>query len=121
MIDQFHKVALKIRFLKIPAIVCGAASLALFLFTLFTSNTHESDRYLIPSIVGFIWSLSSYAFIENFGSVPVKPDKTLSFFGRIKRRFIRLWYWLLGIAFVATSAAVLFITFRASAIWLRSF
>lgn len=119
MIDQLQRIAQSIRVLKLPAILVGLGSLTTAVFALFASvSPTETNKFLIPSVVALLWALSTYAFIETFQSIPEKADKTLSYFGRLKRRLSRGWYWLVGVIFIGTSLAVLFVSYRLLFVWL---
>jgi hypothetical protein len=65
--------------------------------------------------------LSIYAFIETFRDVPQRPEANQGFFARSKRRLTRLWYWIIGLILLASSAAVVVLTARVLTIWLRNY
>ncbi len=121
MIDKFQRIAQIIKFLRLPSIAVGIFSLASIFVIIFTSKSHEGDRFLIPSIVGLLWAMSTYSFIVNFHSVPEKPSKTMKFFSRLKRNINRGWYWFIGIAFLTTTMCVIIATYRVVSIWIRDY
>lgn len=118
MIDKFQQMAQALQFLRLPAVVLGGASLVFVGSIIFVVDSPTGERFLIPGIVSLLWALSVYAFIETFRVIPARADKSLGFFGRLKRKLSRGWYWLIGIIFVATSAAVLFVSYRLLFVWL---
>ncbi len=121
MIDRFAKVANTLQILRLPSVIAGVLSSAAMLTVIITSKTHESDFYLIPSSVGLLWSIATYSFLVNFQSVPNKAESSWSLFERIKRNAIRAWYWLIAVLFVVTTIAVMAISYRMIAVWLRDY
>ena len=121
MIDKLQRIAQAIQILRLPSIAVGLISLASMVVIMFISKSHESDRFLIPSIVSLLWAISTYSFIVTFRSVPKKANKSLRFFSKLKRNINRGWYWLIGVVFFGTTVAVMFLTFRMVSIWLESY
>ena len=48
-------------------------------------------------------------------------SKSLKFFSKLKRNINRGWYWFIGVAFLGTTVAVMFVTYRMVSIWLRDY
>lgn len=86
-----------------------------------TSKSHEGDRFLIPSVVGLLWAMTTYAFLVTFRSVPEKASKTWRLVSRLKRNISRGWYWFISAVFVGTTVGAIFITIRMASIWLRDY
>lgn len=84
------------------------------------SHSKGWDQWFIPSFVALLWGLSTASFITTFHTVPA-ADGSLRFFARLKRRFARAWYWFIGMAFLVTSLAVLFFTYKMVSIWIRTY
>jgi len=121
MIDKLQGFAQTIQILRLPSIAVGLISLASMVVIMFISKSPESDRFLIPSIVGLLWAISTYSFIVTFRSVPEKSNISLKFFSKLKRNINRGWYWFIGIVFLGTTVAVMFATYRLVSIWLRDY
>jgi Mn2+/Fe2+ NRAMP family transporter len=121
MIDKLQGFAQTIQILRLPSIAVGLISLASMVVIMFISKSPESDRFLIPSIVGLLWAISTYSFIVTFRSVPEKSNISLKFFSKLKRNINRGWYWFIGIVFLGTTVAVMFVTYRLVSIWLRDY
>lgn len=119
MIDKLRYIAETIQILRLPLIVLGLLCLSMAAFVLFVSNT--SERYLIPSCVGVLWATSTYFFIETFRSAPDRGNETLTFFGRLKRKLHRAWYWIIAMVFLSTTIAAIYITNKLISIWFRDF
>jgi hypothetical protein len=121
MIDSFQKLAGRIRPLRFVAmgagVVLGLVATAVIVF----SDSGENDRYLIPSAVGVLWSLSTYVFIRTFESVPEKAEKTKGFWRRLGRRLHRGWYWLLAFVFIGSTVAAVLLTMRLVSIWFKDY
>ncbi len=121
MIDRFQRIAHRIRLLRLPAVVLGVTCVvAMFTILLFT-RSKEWDHWFIPSFVGLLWSVSTYSFIVTFQEIPAQADASLRFFAKLKRRFARGWYWFIGLAFLGTSLAILFFTYKMASIWLKQY
>ncbi len=121
MIDKLQRIAQTIQILRLPSIAVGLISLPSIVVIIFTSKSHEGDRFLIPSFVGLLWAMSTYSFIVTFRSVPEKASKTLGFFSKLKRNIHRGWYWFISVVFLGTTVAVILVTYRMVAIWLSDF
>ena len=121
MIDKLQGFAQTIQILRLPSIAVGLISLASMVAIMFISKSPESDRFLIPSIVGLLWAISTYSFIVTFRSVPEKSNISLKFFSKLKRNINRGWYWFIGIVFLGTTVVVMFVTYRLVSIWLRDY
>ena len=121
MIDKLQGIAQAIQILRLPSIAVGLISLASMVAIMFISKSHDSDRFLIPSIVSLLWAISTYSFIVTFRSVPEKANKSLKFFSKLKRNINRGWYWFISVVFLGTTVAVIFVTFRMVSIWLRAY
>ena len=121
MIDRLQRIAQSIQILRLPSIAIGLISLVSMVVIIFTSKSHEGDRLLIPSVVGVLWAMTTYAYLVTFRSVPEKASKTWSIFSRLKRNISRGWYWFISIVFLGTTVAAIFITIRMVSIWLRDY
>jgi Mn2+/Fe2+ NRAMP family transporter len=121
MIDKLQRIAQAIQILRLPSIAVGLICFASIVMIIFTSRSHEDDRYLIPSIVGLIWAISTHSFIVTFRSVPEKADNSLKFIGKLKRSVSRGWYWIVGIVFLGTTLTVIFLSYRIFSIWFRDY
>lgn len=121
MIDKFQRIAQSIQFLRLPSMAAGLICLVSIVVSIFTYRSHEDDRFLIPSLVGIFWAMSTYAFIVTFHSVPEKASKATWFFSRLTRNIYRGWYWFIGIVFLGTMVSVIFLTYRVVSIWIRDY
>ena len=121
MIDKLQRVSQAIQVLRLPAIAVGLICLAMTIFILLGPRSDGEERFLIPSFVGVLWSVSTYTFIVTFRSVPKKADDSQSLAGKLLRRVQRGWYWAISIAFVGATMATIYFTNSVISIWVRSF
>lgn len=123
MLDTLQKIALFIRPLRYPVVVVGLLCVAALGVIVFGAPAAgEQNRYLVPAIVGFIWCLSAYGFIDTFQHVPEKADRERhGFFARIKLGFYRGWFWILAVLLGASTLAALFLTFKLGAFWMGKY
>ncbi len=119
LIDTLRKIAVRIQSLRLPFLLLSLVCLIALVYIVLTSTTHVGDRFLIPSLITLLWSLSGYAFILNFRSVPESDMARKGFFKRLVRRLHRFWYWLLALLFFSTSLALFLISFRLLRLWLQ--
>lgn len=119
MIDALQRIAVRIRLLRYVAVVLGLACLAALGFVLFAAPASEdADRFLVPAIVGLIWCLSAWGFIDTFQSVPAKRQAGDGLAARIRRSMVRAWFWFLAALFGVATLAALFLTFKLGSVWL---
>jgi fatty acid desaturase len=121
MIDILTHIAKALQFLRLPAVAIGLLCLAIMTTIIIRSNSHEGDLYLIPSVVGILWSVTTYGFLVNFHSVPHKADRSWRFFRRLKRNIARAGYWLMGVLFIGTTLGALLVSYRLIRIWLKDY
>jgi len=119
MIDSFKKFANRVWPLKIVALGIGVLSLVLVLIIIFLSTAQDDVKYLIPGVLGILWSLSAYGFISTFKFVPEKAKPSNGFFHRLKRNIHRSWYWFIAILFTGTTIASVLLTTRLISIWVN--
>jgi hypothetical protein len=121
MIDRLQNIARALAGLAVPSLVLAAVLLGYAVFIVFTSSSHEDDRFLFPSILGFAWALSLYGFIETFRQVPERLDRDAGLWRRTRRRLSRFWYGLMAVAFFIASSAVLVLSLRTLSVWFGSY
>ncbi len=121
MINRLQKIAQSIQILRLPAIALGLVCLIWTVVILLASDGRDDDRFLIPNFVGALWAMTAHAFIVTFRSVPDKANDTMMFFTKLKHYFLRTWYWLISVAFLATTVAAIMVTNSMISIWLRDY
>lgn len=121
LIDTLQKIAVRIQPIRLPLAFLSVFFFAGLLYIILTSTTHSGDLFLLPAIIGLLWSLSGYAFILNFRSVPPWDSATGGFFKRLKLRLFRLWYWVLASLFLGTTLALIVISIRLLRLWMRDY
>ena len=121
MIDKFRRVSQSIQILRLPVIGIGFTCLAMTMFIVLSTDRNFGEEFLIPSVVGILWAMSTYAFIVTFRSVPEKADNSLGLFGRLGRYVHRGWYWVISVVFVVTTIAAIYFTNSVISVWLRDY
>ena len=79
----------------------------------------DQGRYLIPGIVGLLWSLSTYVLVTTFRFVPTPTAPGEGLIARLKRRLKRIWYGLLALVCIGSTVAAVWVSFRLASIWWR--
>ena len=120
MIDILQRISQFIRILRLPSIALGVLSLSAIVAILFVLEQSASDRFLFPSFVGLIWSLSSYNFIVTFRSTPEKATAKMGLLERLEHNIHRGWYWIIGVIFLGSTITALMLTLKIGSIWLSN-
>jgi hypothetical protein len=121
MIDKLQRISRTIQILRLPAIAVGLICLATAILIILSNNSNDGDRFLIPSVVGVLWAMSTYTFIVTFRSVPEKADNSMSIFGKFRRHVQRGWYWAISVIFIGTTVTAIYFTNSMLSIWLRDY
>jgi hypothetical protein len=121
MLNTLSELASKLHWLKPIAYFLGLGTLALVIKSLFFSAANTGDVYLIPGVLGFIWSLLLISMLLIFPGTPGQPVKTDKFFRRIKIRIIRGVYFLLALLFIGLTLAILLLSLKLIGVWRELF
>ena len=113
-IDKLNILVNKLQWFKPISILLAIGFAALAGFIVFTNTgIAQNDKYLLPSAVGMVWSILVYGVLTSFAVIPAEPDMSLSWFKRVKIRFVRGYYWLLFWMCVATTLVAAHLSLRA--------
>jgi hypothetical protein len=121
MLDALEIVTKRFRWTKPLVFIIGVVFLSLFLASIFGLGRIESDIYLIPSVLGVIWSALFFFMVSTFPYVPPKPTKDTKFFEKIKVRFKRGIYHVFSVIFVFLTIALFSLSFKMVGIWRTDF
>jgi len=121
MIDYLRAFSKKVVWLKPLFFITTGAAFMVFGYVVFIEEGAEKDVYIIPSIVGALWSLVCLLLLAVFPYVPAKPDKEMRFSKRLKIRLARGGYHIGSLIFCLSSAAVLWLTVRLISVWRADF
>jgi hypothetical protein len=121
MIDRLQAVASRVQPLRFVAIAVGLFCLGVTMFIVFSPPSYEGDRFLIPSLIGLLWSVSAYNFLVIFGSVPEKAAPSDKRFKRFKRAAWRAWYWFIALVFAGTTLAMLVASNSLLSVWIQDY
>lgn len=119
MIDRLQAVAAKIRPLQYVAAGTGLFFLGAVVF--FVLSAGVGDKYLIPSLVGLLWSVSAYNFILIFRFVPERADPAEKRRERVKDVLRRGSYWLVTLLFAGTTLAVVVASSKLLTVWYQDY
>ena len=112
MLEALSQVSSKFRCLRPIVSVVGLGCFVLFCCSLFDIGYFVEEEYLIPSLAGFIWSVLFFILPNAFVNIPIKSDKKVVFFAKIKNWFVRLGYRILSVIFLLMTVAGLILSFR---------
>lgn len=120
MLEILSSISSKLRWLKPVVIILGLIFLGLFSSSLFNIGRFVEEVYLIPSLAGFIWSVLFFILLNAFANIPLKSDKKVAFFTKIKYWFVRLGYRILSVIFLLMTVAGLILSVRLFSVWLTN-
>ena len=120
MLDRLKQLAVKLQPARTPVLLLALACLAGIGFLLLVTP-QAGDRLLIPLLALLLWSFSAYDLIATFHAIPSRPATDAGLLPRFRGRLRRAWYGLLALVFLAATVAVLLISFRLLALWLRAY
>ena len=113
-LERLQKIA---RFLN-PLKWLSLLGFAIFVITFTLSIIGASlDRYVIPSVIGGMWTMLLFAFITGFQVIPDHAPPGGSITERMTAQMARAAYWLLAVLTGAASLGALLLTFRLLVIW----
>lgn len=121
MIDHLSAFAKKVVWLKPLFFIITATSVIVFGYVLFLGNGADKDVYIIPSIVGVLWSFVCLLLLSVFPHVPPKPGKHQCLFKRLQIRLVRGCYHIGLLVFCVLSASTVWLTIRLINVWRADF
>lgn len=121
MIDHLRAFSKKVVWLKPVFFITTAVAFIVFGYVVLIEQGADKDVYIIPSIVGVLWSLVCSLLLSVFPYVPPKPDKQKRFFVRLKIRLARGGYHIGSLIFCLLSASVIWLTLRLLNVWRADF
>jgi hypothetical protein len=121
LIDTLQRIAVRMQPIRFWLLLLSGFFLVVLIYVALGSSSQSGDHFLVPAIIGLLWSLSGYAFILNFRSVPTWKLEAGGFFRRQKLRLLRFWYWILALFFFSTTLALLVLSIRLLRIWLKDY
>jgi len=121
MIDHLSAFSKKIVCLKPLFFVTTATAFIVFGYVVLIEEGADKDVYIIPSIVGLLWSLICSLLLSVFPYVPPKPDKQQRFLKRLKIRLVRGGYHISSLIFCVLSTSVVWLTLRLLNVWRADF
>ncbi len=121
MIGTLGSVSRTLQWAKPLTLLLGFVSFCVFFCTIFELAGFTTDIYLMPSVLGTLWSANLHFLISTFHRVPAKPTKELKWFRRLKIRLQRAVYYLLGLLFITLTLSALRTSFSMLGIWRDAF
>ena len=121
MIDHLSAFSKKFVWLKPLFFITTVVAFIVFGYVVLIKEGADKDVYIIPSVVGVLWSLVCLLLLSVFPYVPPKPDKQQRFFKRLEIRLTRGGYHLGSLMFCVLSASVVWLTLRLLNVWRADF
>ena len=121
MIDHLRVFSKKIAWLQPLILLTTVAAVIVFAYVVLTENGAAKEVYVIPCVVGVLWSLVSLLLLSTFPHVPAKPEKQQRFFQRLKISLVRGCYYIASFIFVILSSTALLLTFKLLNVWRADF
>ena len=121
MIDYLSVLSRKIVWLKPLFFLTIIAAIIAFAYVVLIENGAGKEVYIIPSVVGVLWSLVCLLLLSAFPHVPPKPEMQQRLYKRLKIRLVRGCYYIGSLIFVVLSVSALLLTFRLLNVWRTDF
>tara|TARA_R110002073_G_scaffold185518_2_gene344073 strand:- start:919 stop:1275 length:357 start_codon:yes stop_codon:yes gene_type:complete len=118
MIERLQRIATILARFRLPIFVLAGFSLIVLVLSVVENPWLSSDDLLMPSILGFCWSLMLYSTSELFQAVPGNVGTEATFRRRFSVRIRRSLYWFMGILSVCSTAALLVLSYQLLRVWL---
>jgi len=103
VLEVFQAVAIRLYWLRPVALCITAVCAGFFGYAVFTDNA--PDNHLTAGLIGTLWGLVLFAFLNIFPTVPPLPTPDQSVWQRFKLRIRRAGYVLLMVAVLALTIA----------------
>jgi len=120
LIDRLGRIAVIVQRGRWLWIALALAAAVLIAASVVENPWLEDDRWLMPGIVALCWPLTLLSFGRLFDSVPPAATDNMSWRGRLSRRLHRGMLWLLGLAMIGLTLAVLLLTWQLLRVWFMS-
>jgi hypothetical protein len=121
VLETLSAISTRLYWSKPIAMLLGFVFVSLFVSSILDVRGFDTEALLIPSLLGALWSAIYFVLLTIFPSVPSSPGKEVNLFTRIKIRFQRGMYYLLGITLVILTIAIFFLSFKLLGIWRAEF
>ena len=120
MIERLQRIARIVQKLRWMLFLLVPASAALVLASVIVNPWLADDRWLMPGIVALCWSLTLLSFGRMFESVPPEATREMPWHRRLVRKMQRGLLWLLGLAMIGLTGAVLLLSWQLLRVWMMS-
>ena len=120
MIDRLGRIAGVVQRGRWLWVLLALAAIPLIGVSVVENPWLADDRWLMPAVVALCWSLTLLSFGRLFESVPPPANKGMPWRRRIARRLRRGMLWLLGLAMIGLSGAVLLLSWQLLRVWMMS-
>ena len=121
MIDYLSVFSRKIVWLKPLFFLTTVVAIIIFAYVVLIENGTGKEVYIIPCVVGVLWSLVCLLLLSAFPHVPPKPERGQRLYKRLKIRLVRGCYYIVSLILVVLSASALLVTFRLLNVWRADF
>jgi len=118
MIERLQRIATILARFRLAIFVLAGFSLLVLVLSVLDNPLLDGDTLLMPAILGFCWALMLYSTAELFQVIPDKAGREATFRRRMAVRVRRGILWVLGILSLASTAALLVLTYQLLRVWL---
>lgn len=118
MIERLQRIATLLTRIRLPIFVLAGFSLLVLVLSVLDNPLLHNDTLLMPAIIGFCWALMLYSTAELFRHVPDSAAADEPLRTRMAVRARRGLLWILGVLTIASSLALLFLSYQLMRVWL---
>lgn len=118
MIERLQRIATILARFRLAIFVLAGFSLVVLILSVLDNPLLDSDTLLMPAILGFCWALMLYSTGELFQRIPNKAGSEATFRRRMAVGVRRGILWVLGILTIASTGALLVLSYQLLRVWL---
>ncbi|MES9962414.1 MAG: hypothetical protein ABW116_02645 [Candidatus Sedimenticola sp. 20ELBAFRAG] len=121
VLDRLNRLAKRAAPFQGTALIFSLTSLLAITASLLLLEPGESDYYLYPLIIIFLWFLSIYALVDCFKEIPSHPREQKGLLNKLKSTAARCWSWLVGVVFIMTTLGVMMLSWKLINLWIKNY
>lgn len=118
MIERLQRIATILARFRLLVFVLAGFSLVVLILSVLDNPLLDNDTLLMPAILGFCWALMLYSTGELFQDIPNKAGSEATFRRRMAVRVRRGMLWILGTLTIASTAALVVLSYQLMRVWL---
>ncbi len=120
MIERLQRIARIIQKFRWILYLLAVASAIVAVASVIPNRLFPDDRWLMPGVIVLCWALTLINIGRMFESVPPEATREMSWHRWLVRKMLRGTLWVLGLAMIALTFAVLVLSWQLLRVWMMS-